>query len=45
MMSYEEFLTNEAFPIVKDKTVLEIGALNDKIQIVLKMLVRVLWKQ
>tara|TARA_B100001996_G_scaffold306760_1_gene248012 strand:+ start:784 stop:1389 length:606 start_codon:yes stop_codon:yes gene_type:complete len=31
MMSYEEFLTNEAFPIVKDKTVLEIGALNNKI--------------
>ena len=31
MMSYEEFLTNEAFPIVKDKTVLEIAALNDKI--------------
>ena len=31
MMSYDEFLTNEAFPIVKDKTVLEIGALNDKI--------------
>ena len=31
MMSYEEFLTNEAFPVVKDKTVLEIAALNDKI--------------
>jgi len=30
-MIYEDFLTETVFPVVKDKNVLEIGALNDKV--------------
>jgi len=30
-MNYEDFLTNEVFPLVKGKSVLELGALNFRI--------------